>query len=320
MKTKKNLFIALMLLISMAAQSQDKVYMPFFNIENMHSAYQISAAKIFRSYVNANNKYLLLLPETTDTIYTVESFDQTQKNAKTAGAKYFLIAEMNALNDVMIVSMSLYKTSDTSRVWGDMLKARTLEDLDPILQRFAKNLGTDKKASVDGDIYTVTDYDAKELNKISTTPHCGLAICGGYFLVNKVKNSTPAGFGLLATYDVRDVIFDLEGDFLFGDIKSYGVRISGLYPFKSSKNTPFVGGSIAWSGISATYKNSYYDYSNYYSNNRSGGGLALYANGGYIFNRNASVNFRVTGSFVLPTYKVGDKYPVGGQLGGAIIF
>ena len=227
MKIKTKLSLVVLLLTSTIAQSQDKVYMPFFQIENMHWEYQISAAKIFRTYVNINNKYSLILPETKDTIYPKESFHQTITNAKSAGAKYFIIGEMNALNDVMIISMTLYTTADSNKVWTDMLKARTPDDLDPILQRLAKNIGTDKKASVDGDIYSVTNYDSKPLSKVNTNVNFGVAISGAYCFVNKVSNNTPAGFGLLASYDARDVIFDLQGDFLFGNIKMYGARISG---------------------------------------------------------------------------------------------
>jgi len=290
--------------------------MPFFQIENMHWEYQMSAAKIFKNYVNDINKYTLILPETKDTTYPKESFHQTILNAKTAGTKYFIIAEMNALNDVMIVSMTMYNTSDSSKVWNDLLKARTPDDLDPILQRLAKCLGTDKKASVDGDIYSVTNYDSKPLSKVNTSVNFGVAISGAYCFVNKVSNQTPAGFGLLASYDARDVIFDLQGDFLFGDIKMYGVRISGLYPFKSSKNTPYIGGSIAWSGTTLSSNDN-----SYYSTSHSGGGLAFYANGGYIFNRNSTVNFRVAGSIIIPTYKTDDnQVPLGLMMNVAILF
>lgn len=313
MKNKIKIFYIFLLFGVITAKAQDKVYMPYFQIENMHWEYQISAAKIFRTYLNNENKYVLILPETKDSIYPKETFVETVSNAKAAGAKYFITGEMNALNDVMVISMVMYKTADTGKVWSDILKARTPDDLDPILQRFAKNLGSDQKASKDNDIYSVTNYDSKQLTKVDATASFGVSISGAYTLAENVGNNTSAGFGLLASYDIRDVILDIQGDMLYGDVKIYDVRISGLYPFKSSKHTPFVGGSIAWSGTTIEYNNYYYPHF-------SGSGLAMFVNGGYLFNRNSNVNFRVTGSCVFPLYQVKYMNPIGFMLNAAILF
>ena len=223
---------------------------------------------------------------------------------------------MNALNEVLIISMTMYNTADSNKIWSDVLKARTPDDLDPILQRFANNIGTDQKASKDGDIYSVTNYDSKELTKVDASANYGVSISGSYSFVEKVDNSTSAGFGLLASYDLRDVILDIQGDFLFGDIQIYDVRISGLYPFKNSKNTPFVGGSIAWGGTTLKYKPS----GSYYNDRFSDGGLAMFVNGGYIFNRNSNVNFRLAGSFIFPLYKTETQRPIGFMINAAILF
>ena len=320
MKLRTKFLIIIQLFLCFFVKAQDKVYMPYFQIENMHWEYQISAAKIFRTYLNNNNKYTLILPQTKDSIYPNETFTQTIKNAKTAGAKYFIIGEMNALNDVMIISMSLYNTSDSTKVWSDILKARNPDDLDPILQKYANNIGTDLKASKDGDIYSVTNYDSKELSKVDASAYFGVSISGAYSIVNKVSNQTSAGFGLLASYDIRDIILDIEGDYAFGNVKIYDLRISGLYPFKKSKNTPFIGGSIAISGVTLSENNNNNTYS--YYNVENGSGLSMFFNGGYIFNRNSNVNFRISGSVILPFYKtkINLQRPISFMLNAAILF
>ena len=314
MKLRTKFLIIIQLFLCFFVKAQDKVYMPYFQIENMHWEYQISAAKIFRTYLNNNNKYTLILPQTKDSIYPNETFTQTIKNAKTAGAKYFIIGEMNALNDVMIISMSLYNTSDSTKVWSDILKARNPDDLDPILQKYANNIGTDLKASKDGDIYSVTNYDSKELTKVDASTNFGFCISGSYCAVTNVDNPTSSGFGLIASYDIRDIILDIQGDLLFGNVYFYDVRISGLYPFKKSRNTPFIGGSMAWGGNTIDFKN------NNYIDSNNKGGLAMFANGGYIFNRNANVNFRLTGSVIVPFYKVEKQMPLTFMINAAILF
>jgi hypothetical protein len=315
MRYRSTIFLSFFLFGFFAAKSQDKVYMPFFQIENMHWGYQMSAAKIFRTFLNNDNKYTLLLPETKDTIYPNETFQQTKDNANAVGAKYFIVGEMNALNDVMIISMTLYNSADGSKVWSDVLKARTPDDLDPILQRFANNIGTDQKASKDGDIYSVTNYDSKPLTKVDASVNYGVAISGAYYFIDNVDNTASAGFGALVSYDIRDVILDLQGELLFGDVRFQDIKISCLYPFTSSKNTPFLGGSIAYSGTTVTYNSGT---SNFIEN--SGSGLAIQANGGMIFSRSSNVNFRISGAFTIPFYQVGDHTPLGAMISASILF
>jgi len=318
MKLKGILLIALCL-NSIMAMAQEKIYMPFFRVDNIHPDYRFTTAKIFKMYVNANQKYELVLPVRVDSTYTEESIQQIQQNAKNIQAKYFIIGEMNALNNTLILSVSMYNTEDSKKVWSDLAKANTPDDLDPLLQKMANNIGSQQKASQDGDIYNVTSYDSKELNKIEATYQFGVSISGATCLIKDVKNISPAGFGAFISYDIRDVILDIQGDMLFGDINIYYGKLSGLYPFKKSKNTPFAGGSIGYGGSSIVFKSS--DTSGMFSNERvSGSGLMLFVNGGYILGRNANVNMRITGSFIAPLFRVKDKKPIGFMLSAAIIF
>lgn len=314
---KKILFFAF-IIISITAKSQDKIYMPYFQVENMHWQYQISATKIFKTYLNMNNKYELVLPELKDSIYSKETFEQTVANASALNAKYFLIGEMNALNEVMIVSLTLYNTNDKSKVWSDVLKAKTPDDLDPILQKIANNFNTETKSANTDDIYSVTQYDSKELTKVQATTNFGVSISGAFSMLSDVKNISSAGFGLILSHDLRDVILDVQGDFLFGDVRIYDIRISGLYPFKKARNTPYIGGSIAWQGTSVSFKSN--TDPDYYVNYDSNGGLGMFINGGYIFNRTSNVNFRINSSLNIPFYEVKDEFPVYLMINAAILF
>jgi len=315
---KKKIIFFAFIIISVTAKSQDKIYMPYFQVENMHWQYQVSTTKILKTYLNMNNKYELVLPELKDSIYSKETFEQTAANASALNAKYFLIGEMNALNEVMIVSLTLYNTNDKSKVWSDVLKAKSPDDLDPILQKIANNFNTEAKSVNVDDIYTVTQYDSKELTKVKATTNYGVSISGAFSMLNNVENNSSAGFGLILSHDLRDVILDVQADFLFGDVKIYDIRVSGLYPFSKAKNTPYIGGSIAWQGTSVNFKTN--NDPNYYYEYDSEGGLGMFINGGYIFNRTSNVNFRINGSFNIPFYEVKNQAPMYFMINAAILF
>jgi hypothetical protein len=320
---KEKLFLLINLLFSIFyVKAQEIVYMPYFEVLNMHSDYQYSTSKLFKTYVEGINKYRIVLPPKPDSTFKPETFEQTKENARKTNAKYFITGELNRIGELVVVSVSMYNSYDGTKVWGTMLKARTPDDIDPIMQKIAGNLGSTQKKPENDNIYNVTDYEARELNKINATTSVGLIIGGGYGFVSNIKNNFPAGFGLIASYDARDVMFDVKAEGYFSDMDIYSVGMDALYPFSTCKNTLFIGGGLGYSGIDIE-KSTLVDYNGTsYSENSSkhGAGLILLASAGYILNRTGSVNLRFTVSPYLPLFKVGSDYPAGVLFNVAILF
>ncbi len=319
---KRATLILTFIAIILSVKSQEKIYLNYFSTENVYWEYQSSVTKIFKNFIINEGKYSVIIPEKTDSIYPDEPFEITKQKAQVAEAKYFIIGELNALNEVLIFSITMYNTSDGTKVWSDILKAKSPDDLDPILTKIAKTLGTENKSSQDGDIYNVTNYEAEQLKKVEATLNYGLTINGGYCYIEGVKNMFLSGFGGIVSYDLRDIIADIEGNIYLGDVDIYYISINGLYPFKYSKNTPFLGGGVSFSSIcyeKEVKKNSLYeDY--YYTSHISSKGLAFIVKGGYIFNRIGNTNLRLSGSLIIPTYEVGTRYPLGFGIGATILF
>jgi hypothetical protein len=318
MTFKKITICVLFLLGFLNISAQERVYMPYFEVINIHPDYQYSASRLLKTYVDNNNKYLLILPEKYDSTYKLESIEESRQKAASLNAKYYLRGELNRLGDVLVVTVSLYNTSDRNKVWSTIKKARNPDDLDPIMTQIGQDLGL-KNTSTTEDIYNVSDYESKELNKIGSSRYFGVLIGGGYTFANHVENNIPGGFGLIWTYDSRNFIFDFKGEAYFGDVKIYSISIDGLYPLSSRKNTPFVCAGTGYGGI--TIKNNNNPNLGLIPDYSSGNGLFLSAGGGYILNRNSDVSFQLSAKFLAPLFDVpGNSFPAGIMISTTLLF
>lgn len=287
-----------------SAAAQEKVYFPLFELLNVHPDYQYSTSKLLKTYVDSNGRYEMVLPSKTDSLSGMETLDEIQNKARLLNANYFLIGEMNALKDIMIITISLYKTADGQKVWTDILKARTVDDLDPILQLIAKSLGTTMKASEAEDIYSVSQYNSPALNKRNANTSFGVFIGGTYTFYPHVQNNFSSGLGLKLSYDTRNLIFDINGELYFSVIDIYNLNLNVLYPFSKGAQTPFLGGGLGFGGHSIDTNSSEFMTS-------SNGGLLLYAHGGYLFNRTSTVQVRGGITAYTATYQIDDHVPYG---------
>jgi hypothetical protein len=237
-----------------------------------------------------------------------------------------LIGELNRIGEMVIVSISMYNTETEEKEWNALQKANTPEDLDPIMQKIALSLNG--KISIDEtkDIYNVTDYESKELNKMIANTYLGIEIGGGAAF-GEVKNNFPAGLSGVFSGDMRTIIFDIKGNLYFSDIKLYNVSIHINYPFSQGKSTPFLGGGLGYGGTTMTsseekttqnWDGSTYTYTD--ETNRSGAGLSLFAGGGYIFNRTSNINLRLNANFFFSCYKVDGGFPAGILLSMSVLF
>ncbi len=317
------IFLSFGLIISYSSYGQEKAYFPYFELINMHPDYQYSVSKLFKTYVDNNSSYEIILPTKPDSVYDYETQAQSIKNAKQHQAKYFIKGELNALDDIVIVSVSMYETSSGNKIWSDMLKAYTPDDLDPVMLRLSKTIGTGKKASEESDIYSVTEYESPELDKVSANKSFGVYIGSVYTPFKDVENNFSSGFGVKFSYDTRDLLLDLNGELYFQDIRIYNFNLAALYPFSKKKSTPYLGGGLGYGGMTITKEekslNSDYPF-DYYDENYRGSGLSLFAKGGYLFNRTSDVNVRIEGGPYITTYEIDNQLPYGFMLNMVLSF
>jgi hypothetical protein len=322
---KIKLFIVGIVLASLTQlNAQERVYMPFFEVMNMHHDYQYSTSKLFKAYVDKNNKYQLIIPERVDSLSTGKSIELVRQKAAELNCTYFIQGELNRLGDIVIINVSMYNTSDSKKIWTSLLKASTPDDIDPIMEKMASTLGSQNQVN-DNSIYNVSGYEAKELNKIGANRYFGVSVGGGYAFVSHINKNFPAGFGVVGSYDMRNLIFNIKGELYFSDADIYYFDIDAIYPFSSLKNSAFLSGGMGYGGVTLTSNqpitSSYtlvpYSYSD---TQTSEGGLLLFAGGGYLLNRNSDVSVRFAGNFFFPLFKVGTTIPVGVLISTTLLF
>jgi hypothetical protein len=210
------------------------------------------------------------------------------------GFPYFIKGDLNALGDLIIVTMSIFRTDNGEEIWNSLLKANKMDDLDPILVTLARNLGEKKVTSTAGDIYSVTEQEGKELSEIETKISTGLLLGGAY----PFGKTFAPGFGILTTYDNRNVIYGLDANLFLTSNNTLGyLAITADAPFTTAKNTGFAGGGLGFGWLSIQ------DAVNSISGDvRSG--LMLFAGGGYILNRTSSVRLIIGSRIFVPLFKV----------------
>ena len=312
----KNLFVLLLLLGFHAVwlPAQQKVYMPWLDVINMSSEYQVSVTRLFKTYVDSYNKYEIILPAQGDSLGPTERENAARGRAKGAGAEFYLLGELNRVGDLAILSLALYNTSDGQKVWSSLQKASSPEDLDPVLMKLAAGLGGKDENGAES-IYNVSDFNARQLRKINTNNSFGLMLGGGPAFVGGINHNFPAGLGAIYQYDVRNLLLDLSGEIYSSNVKLDFISINAWKPFSDMGNTWFAGGGMGYVGItlqSGTETNMLSD--------NSSSGLLFFAGGGYLLNRNASTSLRFTTRLFVPTFKVGSYFPSGILITAAILF
>jgi hypothetical protein len=282
------------------AAAAEKVYMPFLELINVHPDYQYSTARLFKSYVDEQGRYELVIPARADT-----GFQQTPAEIRAEALRrdcpYYLIGDLNRISESVIVTVSLYSTADGGRLWTDKLKAAGPNDLDPIFQKLARSLGTPRRAADDGDIYSVTSYEERNLRQTQVRNSFGLGIGGALFtpgiLAGKDWNEPfVGGLGLVWAYDARTVLFEVDAQtYTFGQNSGLGaLSISAFKPVYADKVTPFFGGGLGL-GFAET---------EYLGRSTSGKGLMLHAGGGVILNRTSTVQLRLQGRYVVGLFRM----------------
>jgi TolB-like protein len=101
--------VVMMFFFCIAANAQEKIYMPYFEVINMHSDYQTSSTRLLKTYIELENKSELVLPKKDTSLFS-ETKEQALEKAKSLNISHVLIGELNRMGETVIVSVTLYKT------------------------------------------------------------------------------------------------------------------------------------------------------------------------------------------------------------------
>lgn len=320
---RKILQISMLIILPLSLFSQDKVFMPYPEVINMHPDYQYSLTRLFRTYVVQEGRYELITPEAGQGYAPPISPENARVKAKELGAKYYLMAEFNQISDVVISSFTMYETETGTKFWSDMMRALTPDDIDPILSRLALSMGTADKASKKSDIYSVTSYDAMELRQQRSRYNFGVTVGGALPFNANVDKPFGAGTGIIFSYDSRNLIFDIKGEYYWSEADVYNMSLDVLWPLTAASATPFLQGGLGLAGMDVLrmkkdidWFGNVYEYEDYETNS----GLMLFLGAGYILNRTSDVHLRAGGRLFVPTFSVDDRFMPGLMVNLTILF
>ena len=321
MKQLIRTIIAFATIFSVSTFAAEKVYMPPVGTTNIHSDYGIAAQKLMKTYIEDDGRFVLVEGTATDSV-DINNYESVKNKATAKGCSKVLLAEFTRLGDNVILSFKFYNTSSDTPIWQDRLKAANPDDFDPIIQRVARNIGTEEKATTDQDIYNVTENETKLPKRKKVNSYFGVGI-GGMVPLSPVVDMDP-GFVLFGMYDTQSLLFGIDLD-LWGlsDDSRYNdvdIGISLYYPFGRKFIAPYVGGGITYSSVSfnsdvkyRTTESSYdYDIQEYktrtvtktstYSYEKTG--IGMYAGGGVMVNRASSIALFIEAKYFVNFYKL----------------
>lgn len=199
-------------------------------------------------------------------------------------------------------------------MWSRVAKAKTPDDIDPVFDRISKDIFITKESNSE-DIYSLSDYDSKELNKIGANRYIGGSVCGGYSMLSGATERFSSGLGFVASFDSRSMIYNFNAEGYFSGVGISYVNIQAMYPFSSGKISPYLSAAMGFGGINANIKRDNDNYENF-----SESGLLIFVGGGYIFNRTSDVSLRVNANFYLPAFELDNKLPIGFLLSTSLLF
>ena len=306
--------------ISLVSVGQNKsVYFPYFELINLDkdAGLQYSTSRLMKAYIENNHDITVILPEKEGEFYLEKQGHKTSMtNAADANSLYFMDGEIHSLRGVFVISLGLYETATGNRVWHDMVKGSIEEDLDPLLSRLGRSFLTNKTAKTDIEIDEVTEYDLQgvELKQIKVNHYMGLLLGGKYLF----GEETLSGIGLAYTYDASTFLFNLNFEYYpsssFLDssnepqrkLRSGTFALGAMMPLTKKRSTPFLDGGLEYSFLSSEID--WGDDSDPTGSTQSG--IGLYVGGGYLINRNSTVNLRIYGGLSFPMYSLEDEnYP-----------
>lgn len=323
MNTIAKTFLAIATFFSAFTFAAEKIYMAPVGTTNIHSDYGIAAQKLMKTYIEDDGRFILVEGSTADSV-VIEKQETVKSKAQEKGCSKYLIAEFTRLGDNVILSFKLYDLGNETPVWQDRLKAANPDDFDPIIQRVARTIGTDKKATTDQDIYNITESEAKLPKRKKVNSYFGVGI-GGMVPLAPVIDMDP-GFALFGMYDTQSLLIGLDlgiwgiGSDMDIRINDVDIGISVYYPFGRKFIAPYLGGGMTFStttfNTEVTYQDEVYDYdyrtdtstktyrteTDIYAFEKSG--IGMFAGGGLMINRGSAIVLFAEAKYFVNFYKL----------------
>lgn len=243
----RNILIAATVL-GASAIAAEKVYMPPVGTTNIHSDYGVAAQKLVKTYIEDDGRFILIEGTAEDSV-DISKPESVNSKATAKGCTKILVAEFTRLGENVILSFKLYNTGNDAPIWQDRLKAANPDDFDPIIQRVARTIGTNQKATTDQDIYNVTENETKQPKRMKAFSYFGLGL-GGMVPLSPVVDMAP-GINFFGMYDTQSFLIGLDAD-LWGlsDQSRYTYAdfgISAYYAFGRKFIAPYIGGGMNYS-------------------------------------------------------------------------
>ncbi|MEQ9466806.1 MAG: hypothetical protein RLN88_05300 [Ekhidna sp.] len=303
--------------------AQNVVYFPGFELINMEptQGLQYSTSKLVKSYIEDNHSYTILLDDRigNEGYLGRQSLQESVAQAAKMNARFFMRGEIHFLQGVFIISVGVYETASMEQVWHDMAKGAAEQDLDPLLSRIGRAFFSSKTAKTDIEIDEVTEYDQKgiELAQIKVNHFVGVML-GGKAIPNE---STLSGFGLAYTYDASTVLFNFDFELFPSStisinhsnpgqkMNSGGVSLGVTYPLSRKRSTFYLNGGMEYGYT--TIKQAQDEW----GDRASASGIGAYFGGGYLINRNSTVNLRIFTAVSVPFYHVDNTNVTGIKFG-----
>ncbi|WP_420317341.1 hypothetical protein [Ekhidna sp.] len=308
----KSIIFGLVLLIAHISLSQQVVYFPGFELINIEEreGLQYSTSKLLKSYIEDNNDYTIILDENIgrEGYLGQETLVKSAEKALELNAPYLLKGEIYYLQGIYIISLGAYESTGNKLLWHDMAKGAIEQDLDPLLSRLGRSFMTQRSAKTDIEIDEVTQYDQQgvELAQINVNHFVGIMLGGKHI----PDQSTLSGFGLVYTYDASTVLFNLDFELYPSStlsinhqssqrrLQTGNMNLGVTYPLTRKRMTFFVQGGMEYGYTNV--KDELYDQPYTYGES----GIGAYVGGGFLINRNSTVNLRMFSTLSLPFYNV----------------
>lgn len=304
--------LAFLISISVFAQ-KNEVFFPYFELINLEQdgELQYSASRLLKTYIEANNEYYLAIPaHDRQTRLAPLSFEESLELARQESSELLMTGEIHNLDGSFIVSLSVFDTKTGEKQWSDLIKGVTSEDLDPLLSRLGRTFMSKTRARDDIEIGEVSNYEQQgvELQQIKANHYFGVMVGGN----SMISERTLSGFGMAYSFDASTVMFNVNFDYYFSsksleseleasDMELGSFNLGVLYPLSRKRNTWFLSGGMDYSFIELN------DNASNFQTDRTGG-VGVLAGGGYLLNRNSTVNFRIHTSLYFPTYNLESGY------------
>ncbi len=168
--------------------------------------------------------------------------------AQAVGASRAAVVRLSRLGNVLRARLAVYEVPGGRQVHADDMPGVSADDLDPVLQRLAQGYARSDRGARLAQIDTVTDKEARPLNRIPTARGFGLRL-GGITPLNPGGSESGTGGGFFWQYDARTFFVDVGMDGFWGrHYHDVALGFGAYLPLLPGSTTPYLGGGLryAW--------------------------------------------------------------------------